>query len=196
MTFTFDLLVYQASILGHAIPCVVDTGSALNLMSVKLARKLNIIDQLFNSTLYFRTADASVSEANGEPRDVPVSFAGTTFLITFAVIEECCHPLLLGTSFMSEALASIHFVAGGEEMHLTNNGRAVTVPVSCMQPSPVQAPKSKANPVAEEEVKREEARRGIRHNVATVTLPHFSTVMGTDISTGAVTRPVVGALVP
>ena len=85
-----------------------------------------------DSTIYFKMADGSVSEARGELRDVPLTFAGITFLITFALLPECCHDLLLGTSFLKNTLSRIQFGKDGASLSLTNGTQRVEVPVTCL----------------------------------------------------------------
>ena len=131
MAVRFDLLECPVSYRGASFIAVTHTGSSLNLMSMTQAKKLGMVHEIRESQLFFKVADGSVSEAHGELSDVPLTFGDLTFLLTFAVLEECCHDLLIGTSYLQETSTRIEFEAGGALSSLTDGNRRVELPVTC-----------------------------------------------------------------
>ena len=136
MASTFDLLECPITHRGKNYTVVIDTGSALNLMSYAQAHRFGLMEDVQQSKLYFKMADGSVSESSAEVRNVPVTFKDITFPITFALLDECCHDLLLGTSFLKETLSNIQFGKGGAALSLTDGRRRVDVPVTCFRKKP------------------------------------------------------------
>ena len=132
----FDLLECPVSYRSSHYTVVIDTGSSLNLMSYRQIHLFGMSQEVYPSKLYFKVANGSVSEARGEVRNVPLTFENLTFLITSAVLEDCCHDLLLGTSFLQEALGQIEFGKDGASLSLTDGKERVAVPVTCLRKKP------------------------------------------------------------
>ena len=136
MASAFDLLECPVSFGDSRYTVVIDTGSSLNLMSYRQVYRFGMREDVHPSKLYFKVADGGVSEARGELRNVPLTFESLTFLITFAVLDECCHDLLLGTSFLQETLGQIEFGKERATLKLTNGKERVEVPVTCLRKKP------------------------------------------------------------
>ena len=175
MACAFDLLECPVMYNRTRYTVVIDTGSSLNLMSYRQVYRLGMSQDVHPSKLYFKVADGSVSEARGEVRNVPLTFETLTFLITFAVLDECCHDLLLGTSFLQETLGQIQFGEKEATLKLSNGGERVEVPVTCLRKKPSMKARempgdSRPGSATSSELKPAKA------TVATV-LSHFSTVL-------------------
>lgn len=133
MASSFSLLECEVVYEARAFPCVIDTGSSLNLMSARFASQIGLSDAVHPSKLFFKVADGSVTHANGKLRDVPLSFGAITLRITFAVVDHCCHDLLLGTSFMSETGTSLCFDLVQPHMKLTEGRIWEEIPLTYLR---------------------------------------------------------------
>ncbi|KAK9833240.1 hypothetical protein WJX84_002665 [Apatococcus fuscideae] len=137
MAARFDLLECPVSHKGSGFTAIIDTGSPLNLMSMTQAQKLGMVRDIQDTTVYFKVADGSVSAAHGELRDVPLTFGDLTFLLSFAVLEDACHDILIGTSFLLEAFTSLKFEPDACVLNLGDGMRRVSIPVTCLRKEPL-----------------------------------------------------------
>lgn len=122
----------------------------------------------------------------GEIKDIQIELADCSFCLTFAVVSELCHNLILGTSFFHESRAVIHFQREEPFMLVTDGKITCNVPVSYHRSNPsVKQLESDRRNWPSDGVNKQEERAQAPAVFATSALPHFSTVLANSACLGS-----------
>ena len=84
----------------------------------------------------FRTANDQLVAIKGKLVDVPLSIKDCHFRISFAMVDQSPHGLLLGTSFMMTAKAVVAFKRTSPSMYLEDGHASCTVPITFHRDQP------------------------------------------------------------
>ena len=176
MASKFDMAECVVVFKESSHPCILDTGSSLNLISWSCVCKFQLAHTMLPTKMKFKVADGELARAKGEVRDVAISMGDCNMSLTFEIVDYFCHDLLLGTSFIHESRSNLLFDKPTPMLRVNDGRVACEIPFTYHRslPSAKQLEPDRANWPKDEALNQGE--QAAEASCATM-MPHFSTVL-------------------
>ncbi len=131
------------------VECVMDTGSQIVSMALKLAERMGMFWDP-DITIYMQSANGQLKKSAGLARNVPFAFGDITVYLQVHIIDQPAYQILLGRPFdvLTESITQNHR-NGSQSVTIRdpNSGKRITLPTHARGSFSAEPPEAKDVPM-------------------------------------------------